>query len=170
MVHLAERRKARDSPRVSNYAIKVIEKTRIESDVRILQATIREINILRDVSHRNIVKLHEVYESKRHVYLVMQLVRGCTLEEMLLSGKPMKEDLVCQLMKKLLQTLKYMHSKGIVHHDLKPANVMVQKSANDDINPIIIDFGLANVMPSDGSKLYSSCGSVGYVAPELLAK
>ena len=125
---------------------------------------------MRDVSHPNIVKLYEVYESKRHVYLVMQLVRGCTLEEMLLSDKPMKEDLVCQLMKKLLQKRKYMHSKGIVHQDLKPANVMVLKGANDDIDPIIIDFGLADVMPSDGSKLNSSCGSAGYVAPELLAK
>ena len=70
----------------------------------------------------------------------------------------------------LLQAVKHMHGSKILHRDLKPANVMVQKSANDDINPIIIDFGLANVMPSDGSKLYSSCGSVGYVAPELLAK
>ena len=85
----------------------------------------REINILRDVSHPNIVKLYEVYESRRHVDLVMQLVQGGTLEDMLPDGKPMKEDFVCQLTRKLLLTLKYMHAKGIVHHDLKPPNIML---------------------------------------------
>lgn len=116
------------------------------------------------------MQLYEVYESKWHVYLVMQLVRGGTLEDMLLDGKPMKEEFVCQLTRKLLLTLKYMHAKGIVHRDLKPPNIMLQENADGEIEPVIIDFGLANVMPSDGSKLNMHCGSAGYAAPELLAK
>jgi serine/threonine protein kinase len=67
-----------------------------------LHATLREIDILRDVSHSNIVKLYEVYESQRHIYLVMQFLPGGTLHDKLIYGKPMREDLVVQLTRKLL--------------------------------------------------------------------
>ena len=63
-----------------------------------------------------------------------------------------------------------MHQKGVVHHDLKPANIMLQRSDNGKVAPVLIDFGLSNVMPSDGSKLSIRSGSMGYAAPELLGK
>ena len=62
-----------------------------------------------------------------------------------------------------------MHARGIVHHDLKPTNIMLQESSAGELKPVIIDFGLANTMPADGTKLKLRCGSAGYAAPELLA-
>ena len=104
----------------SNYAIKIIDKALGDSDSRILHSTLREINILRHVFHPNIVQLKEVYESQKHLYLVMQLVQGGTLHSKLVYGKPMREDFVADLTRKLFGALKYLHEKGIVHHDLKP--------------------------------------------------
>ena len=103
-----------------NYAIKIIDKALGDRDSRILHSTLREIDILRQVSHPNIMQLKEVYESQKHLYLVMQLVQGGTLCSKLVYGKPMREDIVKEFMRKLFGALKYLHEKGIVHHDLKP--------------------------------------------------
>lgn len=64
-----------------NVAIKIIDKDIIESDKRLLDGALREINILRDLRSPNIVKLYEVYESGRHVYLVMQLLQSGSLHD-----------------------------------------------------------------------------------------
>lgn len=74
-VHLGQRKKT-GKP---NVAIKIFDKSAIESDRRLLEGTLREIDILRELRSPQIVKLFEVYESSRHVYLVMQLLQGGSL-------------------------------------------------------------------------------------------
>ena len=70
-------------------------------------------------------------------------------------------------MRQFLSALEYIHARNIVHRDLKPENLLLaSKKTNSDL--IITDFGLATVLESPDQKLYSKCGSPGYVAPELL--
>ena len=68
------------------YAVKVIDKRLIDKDWRNLHSIIKEVDILRDLSHPNIIPLYEVYESERHIYLVMKYVDGGQLYDRIIDG------------------------------------------------------------------------------------
>ena len=71
-------------------------------------------------------------------------------------------------MRKIFRAITYMHERKVVHHDLKPQNLILQlKGDTSDI--YVIDFGLASYMPTNGRRLFLRCGSPGYAAPELLS-
>ena len=74
---------------------------------------------MRDISHKNIIKLHEVYESSGRIYLVMELIRGGSLEKIKFT-----EHIASVIIKSLLSALEYLHYKNIMHRDLKPENIM----------------------------------------------
>lgn len=71
------------------------------------------------------------------------------------------------MMIRLLQGLDYMHSKNVMHRDLKPENILL-KSALDISSVVISDFGLAAICNSKHNYLYQRCGTIGFVAPEVL--
>ncbi len=71
-------------------------------------------------------------------------------------------------MRGLLEGIKYLHDKGIMHRDLKLENIMVRDGDNEDVKPVIVDFGLAEYT-SETKYLYTRCGTPGYVAPEVLS-
>ena len=69
----------------------------------------------------------------------------------------------------MFRALAYLHEKRIVHHDMKPQNLMVTSRMDGTLDINIIDFGLASYMPLNGRRLFLRCGSPGYAAPELLS-
>ena len=123
---------------------------------------------MRKLSHENIIKLFEVYESDNHVYLVLELLNGGELFERIVKKGQYTEKDACTLMKKLLGALSYMHVRGIMHRDIKPENLIL-KDADNDWNVKIADFGLATTVNPNGEYLFKRCGTPGYVAPEVLA-
>lgn len=119
------------------------------------------------MDHPNVIKLHETYETSKYIHLVLPFLEGGELFEKIKSKGLYRESDARPVMRQFFSALEYIHAKNIVHRDLKPENLLLaSKSNNSDL--MIADFGLATVLESPEQKLYSRCGSPGYVAPELL--
>lgn len=144
-------------------AIKVIDKSKVEdmNDVE------REINIMKDLDHENIVKLYHVFKEPKKINLVMALVEGGELFDAIVEDGNFTEKKAARVMTQLCKALDYMHDRKIVHRDLKPENLLLKSKDKDNINIMVADFGLARVVsPTDMMK--TACGTPGYVAPEIL--
>lgn len=130
-----------------------------------------EISILKCVDHPNIIKLQDVFFGKRSVYLVTNLCRGGELFELLNSGKNQgfvfREDRASRLMRDMLSAVHYLHTKGIVHRDLKLENFLFE-AKNSSSPLVLIDFGLSKHFDRE-DKLTHRVGSCYYTAPEVLA-
>jgi len=116
--------------------------------------------------HPYVIKFYQVYDADKMVHLVLELLEGGELFERIKHKRSYSEREAVEIMKNILEALKYFHALGIVHRDLKPENLIL-KSKEDDYDVKIADFGLASFV-EEGKKLSLPCGSPGYVAPEVL--
>lgn len=146
-------------------AIKCIPKKAIEGKENSIE---NEIAVLHKIKHTNIVSLEEIFESKSHLYLVMQLVSGGELFDRIIEKGFYTEKDASKLILQILDAVKYLHDMGIVHRDLKPENLLYY-SMDEDSKIMISDFGLSKIEGS-GSVMSTACGTPGYVAPEVLAQ
>lgn len=127
----------------------------------------REIEVLKMCQHTNIVKLIDLFETDKHYYVVMEYMRGKDLFDYLESRQfTLPEGQVKRITLQLIMGVKYLHSFGIVHRDLKLENVMMS-DAGDTAIPKIVDFGLSKIIGPQ-EKAQEPFGTVGYVAPEVL--
>uniref|UniRef100_A0A672IEE1 Calcium/calmodulin-dependent protein kinase type 1-like n=1 Tax=Salarias fasciatus TaxID=181472 RepID=A0A672IEE1_SALFA len=146
-------------------AIKCIPKKALEGKENSIE---NEIAVLHKIKHANIVSLEEIFESKSHLYLVMQLVSGGELFDRIIEKGFYTEKDASKLIQQILDAVKYLHDMGIVHRDLKPENLLYY-SMDEDSKIMISDFGLSKIEGS-GSVMSTACGTPGYVAPEVLAQ
>jgi len=145
-------------------AVKDINKSKL--DAREKEAIQNEIAICQLVAHPNVIRLKEVFETQKSMYLVMPLLKG-DLFSYLKKKKRLTEDIAKRITWKLLDALKYLHALGIVHRDLKPENILMKFPDVDPTEIMIADFGLSKfAMPHE--RLQLACGTVAYVAPEVL--
>jgi calcium/calmodulin-dependent protein kinase I len=153
------------------FAVKIIDKKRAKGQENSIQD---EIEVLRQLSHRHIISMVDLYESSKFYYLVMELATGGELFERILAKGFYTEQDAASLIKQLLSALVYIHNEvGIVHRDLKPENLLFRdKSEESDL--LLTDFGLARVIQHN-EFLSTSCGTPHCnfivdidVAPEIL--
>lgn len=149
-------------------AVKVMNVDRVTSYY--LRKLHTEIAILRRVDHPNIIRLHDVFFGRRSVYLVTELCRGGELFELLTSGKSQgfvfREDRASRLLRDMLSAVKYLHSHGVVHRDLKLENFLFE--GESALSPLIlIDFGLSKLFDPN-ERIRQRVGSCYYTAPEVL--
>jgi Ca2+-binding EF-hand superfamily protein/predicted Ser/Thr protein kinase len=143
-------------------AVKIIDKATIEPEEKSLLRT--EIAVLKLVNHPNIIRLEGLYESKNYLYIVMEMLKGGELFERIVGRPRFSELEAAKLMKPLLESVAYLHDLGIVHRDLKPENILCGEEL-DDLK--IADFGLSKmILPKE--KMDAACGTLSYVAPEVL--
>lgn len=182
----------RDSP--IEVAIKLIRRETLGSNSNRLQKIYREIHILRGLDHPNIVRLHEMVETERHIGIILEYASGGELFDYILNHRYLKDGPARKLFSQLISGVGYLHRKGIVHRDLKLENLLLDRNKNI----IITDFGFANTFdPNDelseeieyrlgdkefmkslgldgtdatrrGDLMQTSCGSPCYAAPELV--
>ncbi|XP_065909896.1 calcium/calmodulin-dependent protein kinase type 1-like [Dysidea avara] len=159
--------KAQDRETGTQYAIKIIDKKQLKGKEEALQ---NEIEVLRKVSHPNIVKLYEMYDDKSKVYLVMELVCGGELFDRIVEKGTYTEKDASELIAQILGGVNYLHSQGIVHRDLKPENLLCY--SKEDSKIMISDFGLSKIAsePETMPAMQTACGTPGYVAPEVLRR
>jgi calcium-dependent protein kinase len=151
-------------------ACKYLSKANIkESD---LQKFRREIKILIKTDHPNIIKLYEVFETKKSLYLIMEKCNGGELFDKIInhigSGQMYSERMAANLISQIMSAVDYCHKNGICHRDLKPENILFLNKGSELDNPLkIIDFGLSQIM-GEKKKLTSQVGTSYYVPPEIL--
>ncbi|XP_036406179.1 MAP/microtubule affinity-regulating kinase 3-like isoform X5 [Megalops cyprinoides] len=141
-------------------AIKIIDKTQLNPTS--LQKLFREVRIMKILNHPNIVKLFEVIETEKTLYLVMEYASGGEVFDYLVAHGRMKEKEARAKFRQIVSAVQYCHQKHIVHRDLKAENLLLDA----DMNIKIADFGFSNEFTL-GSKLDTFCGSPPYAAPEL---
>uniref|UniRef100_A0A8C7FKX5 non-specific serine/threonine protein kinase n=1 Tax=Oncorhynchus kisutch TaxID=8019 RepID=A0A8C7FKX5_ONCKI len=122
----------------------------------------REVRIMKLLNHPNIVKLFEVIETEKTLYLVMEYASGGEVFDYLVAHGRMKEKEARAKFRQIVSAVQYCHQKCIVHRDLKAENLLL----DSDMNIKIADFGFSNEFVM-GSKLDTFCGSPPYAAPEL---
>jgi len=126
---------------------------------------INEIEIMRVLDHDNIIKLYEVYETEKSIYLVLDLIQGKSLQDTLKKStfKAEYSDVrVFNIIRSILDALAYLASKGLMHRDLKPDNILLERG--DKVK--IVDFGLATFI-NVNEYIFKKCGTPGYIAPEV---
>src|SRR5919204_2677746 len=142
-------------------AIKVIS-AHLASEPEFMERFRQEARAVARLSHPNIVIVHDFGEDGGVPYLVMEHVDGVTLADMLDEGIPQGQTV--DLLAQVASGLDYAHSRGIVHRDIKPQNVLVTREGR----AVLADFGLARIMES-ARRLTMSGGVVGtpeYMSPE----
>ncbi|KAH8813351.1 hypothetical protein F5884DRAFT_751635 [Xylogone sp. PMI_703] len=177
-------------------AIKLIRRDSVGTNSTRLAKIYREIAILREVSHPNIVRLHEMVETERQIGIILEYASGGELFDYILNNRYLKDNAARRLFAQLVSGVGYLHKKGIVHRDLKLENLLLDRNRNI----IITDFGFANTFNPDdelsdeieynlssrefvkkmeldkilpggyrrGDLMQTSCGSPCYAAPELV--
>ncbi|KAI6228944.1 Non-specific serine/threonine protein kinase [Aphelenchoides fujianensis] len=151
---------ARHMPTGIDVAIKIIDKTALNQSS--LQKLFREVRIMKQLDHPNIVKLYQVMETDQTLYLVMEYASGGEVFDYLVAHGRMKEKEARAKFRQIVSAVQYLHSKNIIHRDLKAENLLLDA----DMNIKIADFGFSNQF-SAGNKLDTFCGSPPYAAPEL---
>lgn len=151
------------------YAAKFIKKKRARSSRRgVTREDIeREVEILTEISHPHIISLHEVFENKTEVVLILQLVAGGELFDYLSEREYLREPEARIFMRQILSAMCYLHERGIAHFDLKPENIMLLDRNSGDMKIQLIDFGLAQRI-TPGQDYRNLHGTPEFVAPEII--
>ena len=143
-------------------AVKILDKNKIESKDD-LERIIREMQILTEMDHQNVIKIFKIYEEEDNFSIIMEYCEGGELFNYIVKKQRLSEDETCFFFYQIINGIEYIHSKGIAHRDLKPENLLIGK--NQILK--IIDFGLSNFY--DGQKrLETPCGSPCYASPEMV--
>jgi len=145
------------------WALKDVDKS-IVDDLAVLQ---REIDIMKKLSHKNVLQLREVFDSDSKICLVTELVNGGELFEKIVEVGSYTEPDAANIVRQVVEGVAYLHQNGVAHRDLKPENLLVGGPNEDEIK--IADFGLSKSFGSGPEgRLETSCGTPDYVAPEVL--
>nr|XP_023685016.1 serine/threonine-protein kinase ULK2-like isoform X1 [Paramormyrops kingsleyae]XP_023685017.1 serine/threonine-protein kinase ULK2-like isoform X1 [Paramormyrops kingsleyae] len=150
-------------------AIKSISKKNLSKSHFLLG---KEIKILKELQHENIVALYDVQETAASVFLVMEFCNGGDLADYLHAHGPLREDILRALLKQIAAAMQVLHSRGVVHRDLKPQNILLshtgsKKSGPSGIRVKIGDFGFARHLQNNMTAA-TLCGSPMYMAPEVI--
>ncbi|XP_051255357.1 death-associated protein kinase 3 [Dicentrarchus labrax] len=162
-------RKCKEKNSSVEYAAKFIKKRRLSSSRRGVsrEEIEREVNILREIQHSNIITLHDIFENKTDVILILELVSGGELFDFLAEKESLTEEEATQFLKQILDGVQYLHSKRIAHFDLKPENIMLLDKNVPNPRIKLIDFGIAHQIKA-GNEFKNIFGTPEFVAPEIV--
>lgn len=141
-------------------AIKIIDKSKLDEDN--LKKIFREIQILMKLRHPHIIRLYQVMETEKMIYLVTEYASGGEIFDFLVQTERLSELDACKIFHQIVAAVSYCHSRKVVHRDLKAENLLLDANMNIKL----ADFGFSNNFES-GKKLCTWCGSPPYAAPEL---
>ena len=153
-------------PTQEKVAIKILDKQKLSHNhtnddvVRIK----KEINILKQLRHKNIIQLYEIIESQSNLYIVMEYCEGKELFDYIIKRKHLPEREACRLFQQIINGVEYLHLMNVTHRDLKPENLLLDSKRRIKIS----DFGLSTITQNPNSLLQTPCGTPSYAPPEML--
>jgi serine/threonine-protein kinase len=153
--------RARDTLLERTVALKVIG-TSIEGNPELRDRFFREARAAGQLSHRNIITIHDLGEHEGQPYLAMEFLIGEDLQRRLQRPEPMSLARKLEIASEVSEGLSFAHRRGLIHRDIKPANIFI----TDDGVVKILDFGLARMMGSEMTASNMMFGTVNYMAPE----
>ncbi|XP_040597042.1 sperm motility kinase-like [Mesocricetus auratus] len=124
-----------------------------------------EVQILQFLEHRNIVRYYHVINTMTKTYLVMEYVAGDDLEIFLRDKTYLKEEEARPIFQQVVSAVHFLHQRLVAHRDIKLENILIDRAGNVKL----CDFGMA-IQLEEGQKLKNVCGSLFYMAPEILAR
>ena len=154
--------KAEDLQLGTIVALKMIRPEYLD-DPRMIRRFKKEILRAREISHKNVVRIHDFGEAEGVKFISMQYVKGENLKDIIRSSGPLELDAVVSIATQILDGLDEAHRHSILHRDLKPHNIMI----TEDGDAVITDFGLAkSLVAVEGSFSGTLIGTPQYIPPE----
>ncbi|KAJ2610412.1 Protein kinase protein rad53, partial [Coemansia sp. RSA 1804] len=148
-------------------ACKVINKKRHLFSTGLTRVFEREISIMRQLNHPNIVPLHELHMDRDRIYIFMEYLEGGDLFSYLSDNGSFTEACCRPIFKQICSAVHYLHANGITHRDIKLDNILIKTASSGSIHSIkVADFGLARAV-GDGDLMRTICGTPSYLAPEI---
>ncbi len=157
--------KARDPIINREVAIKTIRFDLVSEESEneeIMQRFMREAQAAGKLSHPNIITIYDVGREENVTFIVMQMIEGQSLQKVISSGEKLSTPEVIDFMCQVASALDYAHKNGIVHRDMKPGNILLDKERK----PYICDFGVARVETSTLTQSGTAVGTPSYMSPE----
>ncbi|XP_053702750.1 ribosomal protein S6 kinase beta-1 [Synchiropus splendidus] len=148
------------------FAMKVLKKAMIVRNAKDTAHTKAERNILEEVKHPFIVDLIYAFQTGGKLYLILEYLSGGELFMQLEREGIFMEDTACFYLAEISMALGHLHQKGIIYRDLKPENIMLNKNGHVKLT----DFGLCKESIHDGTVTHTFCGTIEYMAPEILTR
>jgi tRNA A-37 threonylcarbamoyl transferase component Bud32 len=148
------------------YAMKILLKAKIRRD-GMDDLIFSEMSVLQRAEHIRVVKLVEILEDASHFYFVMEFLQGSNLQALTSDGQFYEEKQAAGIIKQMLEGLNYLHKMGIMHRDIKLANVVKKSSDAGSLDIQLVDMGFA-LFKNFQQEETDFCGSPHYMAPEIL--
>lgn len=150
-------------PSMERYVALKVLPSHYAADPKFVKRFIREARTIAQLEHRHILPVYDFGEENGITYLVMRYLEGGTLKEVLAQGRPTLSD-IAELLTQICAALDYAHRRGVVHRDVKPANIMI----DDEGCAYLADFGIAKVLEGtvELTEEGVGIGTPAYMAPE----
>ena len=150
-------------------AIRLSEFQDAEEQRRVRERLLREAQSAGLLSHPNIITIYDVLEEEDSAYIVMEYVGGASLERMLRTHTLPDRGALLRYLRQVADALDYAHRKGVVHRDVKPANIMIADSEEGtDKLAKVADFGVAKFISQDTTYSGTMMGTPNYMSPEQI--
>jgi eukaryotic-like serine/threonine-protein kinase len=134
------------------------------------ERTLREARATARIDHPNVVRVYEVVDEGERLWIVMELVRGRSLERILAEDGPLSPRETARTGLGLVAALRQVHARGVLHRDIKPGNVIVEGSGEPDRRVVLTDFGIAAIQDAKALTMVGMLvGSPDYMAPERVS-
>ncbi|CAK3889873.1 uncharacterized protein RCC_03088 [Lecanosticta acicola] len=149
------------------YAAKELEKRRFMKNGILDRKLENEMQIMQSINHTSIVQYREYQDVKDHLYIIMEFVPCGDLQQHLTEHGRLPEHVGKSMAAQVLDALDYLHTKNITHRDIKPDNILLAHSEEENFVIKLSDFGLSKVVNNNDTFLKTFCGTLLYCAPEV---
>ncbi|XP_055642459.1 ovarian-specific serine/threonine-protein kinase Lok isoform X2 [Toxorhynchites rutilus septentrionalis] len=162
-----------DAKTCKAYAMKAVAKNQLAewSKKNLLsdpKRVMNEVNIMKSLDHPCVIKMHDIVNKPESVFMILEFMKGGDLLSRIINHKYLSEEASKLFFLQMCHAVKYLHTKGITHRDLKPDNILLEDDRPETLLKVS-DFGLSKFV-NKGSILRTLCGTPQYVAPEILIK